>query len=352
MRSAWLLPGGPSEPGQTREDTRLSPLGTYTPESELRTRSGVIAGGDPFAATGAGAMRLQIGVGRAVAQGTDAQGAYPVCLDAPVTVDFPDGDAQFTRIDSVAVRVYDGLYDVNGQTLATVERVPGEARAVPVPPDMPSGAVRLWDVTVPAGASAGVGGINWSTALADRRPFTAAYGGIIPRGWGLGFDGAYDGQYRDTGTGLERWSAAEGAWQAYPPPAAGWRTYSPSVSNLTLGNGSVRARWRQYANHVQVAFRLVWGSGTTGNMPRLSIPVPAASLGGMSWTGTMTMSRGSGNWRSGTTWLTDDATTINTGIMARDPGSNQPEIMTNLAAASITMTAGGWIMGNVEYEIP
>ncbi|MFJ8146983.1 hypothetical protein ACIQ6R_18175 [Streptomyces sp. NPDC096048] len=180
----------------------------------------MIAGGNPFAATGAGAMKLQIGVGRAIAQGTDAQGAYPVCLDAPVTIDFPDGDAQFARIDSVAVRVYDGLYNVEGQTIAVIERVPGEARSDPQAPDMPSGAVRLWDVIIPAGTSAGVGGIDWGVALADRRRFTSSYGGIIPRGWGLGFDGAYDGQYRDNGGELERWNATAGVWELYRPPPA------------------------------------------------------------------------------------------------------------------------------------
>ncbi|MBB6415841.1 hypothetical protein [Streptomyces sp. AK010] len=211
VRSAWLLPLT-----QTREDTRLTPVGTYAPESEMRTRDGVIAGGNPFAATGAGAMSLQIGVGRAQVQGTDAQGAYPVSVDAPVTLTFTDGEAQFTRIDSVALRVYDQLFDQAGQNLATVEIIRGTGSASPTAPSMPSACLRLWDVTVPAGASAGVGGIDWNSALADRRRFTSAYGGIIPRGYGLAFNGAYDGQYRDNGTGLERWNAAAGAWQAYP----------------------------------------------------------------------------------------------------------------------------------------
>jgi len=212
VRSAWLLPLT-----QTREDTRLTPVGTYAPESEMRTRDGVIAGGNPFTATSAGAMSLQIGVGRAQVQGTDAQGAYPVAVDAPVTLNFADGEAQFARIDSVALRVYDQLFDQAGQNLAAVEIIRGTGSATPTAPSMPSACLRLWDVTVPAGASAGVGGIPWSSALGDRRRFTSAYGGIIPRGYGLAFNGAYDGQYRDNGAGLERWDAAAGAWEAYPP---------------------------------------------------------------------------------------------------------------------------------------
>ncbi|MFI0736407.1 hypothetical protein ACH4S9_46670 [Streptomyces sp. NPDC021225] len=215
VRSAWLLPTG-----QTREDTRLTPVGTFAPESELRTRDGVIAGGNPFAATGAGAMSLQIGIGRALVQGTDAQGAYPITVDAPEVVTFRDGEAQFARIDSVALRVYDQLFDEYGQNLARIEIIGGQGSATPTAPSMPPACLRLWDVTVPAGASAGVGGIDWNAALADRRRYTSSYGGIIPPGRGTNFTGAYDGQYRDNGGVLERWNAAAGAWQTYRPPLA------------------------------------------------------------------------------------------------------------------------------------
>ncbi|MBT3157343.1 hypothetical protein KQH42_07355 [Streptomyces sp. CHA1] len=213
VRSAWLLPQG-----QTREDTRLAPVSPVTHESPIRVRDGVLPGGAPFAATGAGAMQLQIGAGRAYVQGTDAQGAYPIANDGPITLTFTDGDAQFGRIDAVVVRVLDALFDEEGQNLARIEIVEGEPDATPTAPTLPPASLRLWDVAVPAGTSAGVGGINWASALADRRRYTTAAGGIIPRGWGLGFDGAYDGQYRDNGSVLERWSAPAGEWQTYRAP--------------------------------------------------------------------------------------------------------------------------------------
>lgn len=213
VRSAWLLPQG-----QSREDTRLTPTGTMASETEMRTRDGVLPGGAPFIATGASAMQVQIGVGRAAVQGTDAQGAYPVAITSPETLTVIDGNAQFNRIDAVVLRVLDGLYDTLGQTLARVEIVQGEATATPVAPSLPPAALRLWDISVPAGASAGTGGINWNTALADRRRFTTAVGGIIPRGWGSNWNGAYDGQYRDNGGTLERWNSAASAWLTYRPP--------------------------------------------------------------------------------------------------------------------------------------
>lgn len=217
VRPAWLLLGG-TAPGQTREDTRLAPVGTYAPESPIRTRDGVIPGGNPFAAVGAGAMSLQVGIGRAIVQGTDAQGAYPIAVDAPEVLTFTDGDALFDRIDSVILRVYDQLFDEEGKNLAALEVVVGAATDTPTAPTLPPSSLRLWDVTVPAGASAGVGGIDWSSALADRRRYTVAVGGIIPRGWGLSFDGTYDGQYRDNGGELERWNATDRVWETYRPP--------------------------------------------------------------------------------------------------------------------------------------
>ncbi|MET9914575.1 hypothetical protein ABZZ74_49165 [Streptomyces sp. NPDC006476] len=215
VRAAWLLPTS-----QTREDTRLSPVGTFTPAAELRTRPGIVPGGNPFAATGAGAMTLQIGTGRAIVQGTTAQGAYPVTVDVPETVTFADGHAQFGRYDAVIIHVYDQLFDTSGQNIARVEIVQGEPLATPVAPTLPAASLLLWLVTVPAGTSAGAGGISWSSALADRRQFTTAAGGITPAGGGTSYTGAYDGQYRDTGSGLERWNATAAAWQAYPPTPA------------------------------------------------------------------------------------------------------------------------------------
>ena len=218
VRSAWLLPGG-TTPGQTREDTRLAPLGTMLPDGELATRSGVIPGGDPFAASGAGAMSLQIGTGRGQAQGTTAQGAYPVTLDAPQVVTFTDGEPLFDRIDTVVLRVYDALFDVHGQNLAALEVIAGQASATPAAPVLEPACLPLWDVTVPAEVPAGVGGIDWNSALTDRRRHTVAVGGIIPRG--LSSDaGAYDGQYADIDGALYRWSTARDAWEKYPATPA------------------------------------------------------------------------------------------------------------------------------------
>ncbi|MEU2759396.1 hypothetical protein [Streptomyces sp. NPDC007094] len=241
VRSAWLLPGG-SEPGQTREDTRLSPLGTMTPTGPLTTRPGVIPGGQPFAAAGAGAMALQVGIGRAIVQGTTAQGAYPVALDAPAVVDFVDGDALHDRVDTVVVRVLDQLFDIHGQNLARIEVVQGDPDATPAPPTLDPACTPLWDVVVPAGTSAGVGGIDWGTALLDRRRYTVAVGGIAP-GVDTTSAGAYVGQYRDTAGVLERWTGS--AWVPYRAPEVPVETTTSgatAASGFTLVSFNARRR--------------------------------------------------------------------------------------------------------------
>ncbi|MGW7514778.1 hypothetical protein ACWGJ2_04220 [Streptomyces sp. NPDC054796] len=227
VRAAWLLPQG-----QTREDTRVTPVGTMVPEGPLTTRGGVIPGGAPLAATPAGAMAVQIGVGRATVQGTTAQGPYPVVVDAPETLTLGDGDA-LDRIDTVIVRIYDGMYDVEGQTLAAIEVVRGTAAGAPSAPVLPPASLPLWDVRVRAGASAATGGIAWASALTDRRRWTVAVGGIVPRGGPSTWAGAYDGQYRDNGGVLERWSSETGAWVTYRPPELPAQTTESGFSTAT-----------------------------------------------------------------------------------------------------------------------
>ncbi|MEV6681367.1 hypothetical protein AB0N09_31525 [Streptomyces erythrochromogenes] len=258
VRPAWLLPTG-----QTREDTRLAPLGTYTPETELRTRDGVIPGGAPFAATGAGAMALQIAAGRAVVQGTTPQGAYPVALDAPQTLTITDGEAQFTRVDTVALRVLDQLFDEHGQNLARIEVVVGEATATPTPPILPPACLRLWDIRVPPGTSAGVGGINWASALTDRRRYTVAAGGIPPGGTAADA-GAYDGQYADHDGRLMRWSQTSASWRPVVE-----RHYASAVKSNTYNlpaNTYTKIQW----TGTDAATPGMWSSAAS---TRLTAPV-------------------------------------------------------------------------------
>ncbi|MFE2888801.1 hypothetical protein [Streptomyces sp. NPDC059272] len=229
VRAAWLTPGD-----QTREDTRLTLSGLLTINAStadnvpLKARGGIVPGG--FALTGAtGTMTFTIGTGRAFVQsGRILQGTYPVAVTDPETLTVPAGDAQYGRIDLVELAVLDDDYDGTGSTTALVRLVQGTPAAIPTVPATPNGnAIPLYRIAVPAGASAGNGGLSWTTAVTNLRYSTAALGGIVPAS---GFDGAYPGQYRDTPGTFQRWDGS--AWVSYPKAVGG---IAP-VGALTTGS--------------------------------------------------------------------------------------------------------------------
>jgi hypothetical protein len=239
VRSAWL-----SENGQTREDTRLTLSGLLTVNAgaaenvPLKARGGIVPGG--FALTGAtGGMTFTIGTGRAFVQGGRInQGAYPVAVTEPETLTVPAGDAQYARIDLVELVVQDGVYDGTAGTAAKVRLVKGTPAATPVAPNTPDGsALPLYQIKVPAGASAGTGGLAWDSAVTNLRYPTVALGGIVPAG---GFSGAYAGQYREDSGVLQRWDGT--AWTSYPKSVGG---IAPSG---TVTDGSYAGQYREDAS--------------------------------------------------------------------------------------------------------
>jgi hypothetical protein len=54
----------------------------------------------------------------------------------------------------------------------------------------------------------------------------------------------------------------------------GWTSYTPTLTNLTLGNGSVTARYRQIGKIVDVFFLFTLGStSAVGSGPQFSLPI-------------------------------------------------------------------------------
>lgn len=233
-RSAWL-----PLTGQTREDTRLTALGALTPTSPASTRSGVLPGSyqgqyriSGFSLVGTkGAMTAVVNAGRAVVQAGESRGAYPVAVVDQPTLTFADGDATNDRIDLVVLSVYDDAYDASGRTQAVVEIVRGTPASPATPPTAQGLALPLFQVRVPAGASAGHGGINWDTALTDLRTPTVSLGGILPTTAGDTVAGAYPGQYRDLDGTLQRWDGT--AWVSCPKGIGGIAPSSVTTGGYT-----------------------------------------------------------------------------------------------------------------------
>jgi hypothetical protein len=289
VRSGWLSPDG-----QSREDTRLVSLGALTPTSPVATRSGILPGSSDgqsrisgFTLTGTtGTMSATVSPGRAVVQSTDTRGAYPVALTEYLPLTFADGNAQYSRIDLVVLRVHDDAYDGSGRYEAVVEIVEGTAAALPTVPAAPGLSLPLYEVLVPAGASAGTNGIPWSTALTGRRTATVATGGILPVTTDT-TNGAYPGQYRDLGGQLQRWNGT--AWTDYPVLPT-WQSWTPAwttnsgAATPAYGNATLNCRYVKFGTTVHLNFSITFGSTTTyGTSPttsdnwRFSLPVAASA---------------------------------------------------------------------------
>jgi hypothetical protein len=284
VRAAWLTTRGDAAGGQTRNDTRMTPLGAMVPAAELTTVSGVIPGGDPFALAATGPMTATLGTGRAVVQGTDIQGAYPVAVTVPETLTFADGDPANPRIDLVVVRVYDAAHDESGQTLVTVEAIAGTPGAAPEPPPTPPAALALYRVAIPAGASAGSGGIDLPAATTDVRSYSVAAGGISPS---TTTPGAYRAQYRDDGTGLQRWSST--SWVGMVRELIPWTTArlaSPAYEHGGGRQGDVRyrviellgTRFVQWRGGMTVSYT-AGAPARDGNFLSADLPVAARPAG-------------------------------------------------------------------------
>ncbi len=57
-----------------------------------------------------------------------------------------------------------------------------------------------------------------------------------------------------------------------------WQTWSPSYVNITVGSGTVTARYTQIGKTVHAYFKFVLGAGSAiGTTPTISVPVTAAS---------------------------------------------------------------------------
>ncbi|MEV3856070.1 hypothetical protein AB0J38_17315 [Streptomyces sp. NPDC050095] len=278
VRSGWLLVRSECGAGQSREDTRLVPVGTMTPTGESTTRGGLIPGGDPFALARVSDMQAAVGAGRAIVQGRAGQGAYPVALTSPEVLAFADGDPSYPRVDAVVIRVVDNEYDAVVHSAVTVEVVAGTPAASPVAPVIAGTAELLYEVTIPAGASRWTGGLDWSTAVTDRRRFTASVGGITPAGWSDSWSGAYVGQYRDNAGTLERWDGS--AWTTYPSPeaAVGWTAATLAEGYNNSGNNAGHLRYRRITiggvPHMQWRGGISWK--TKGEPPNDGVPLAKA----------------------------------------------------------------------------
>ncbi|MEU1161470.1 hypothetical protein ABZ372_12170 [Streptomyces sp. NPDC005921] len=352
VAASWLSPTG-----QTRQDTRLTHSGLLTVNAStaenvpLKARGGIVPGG--FALTGnTGTMTFTIGTGRAFVQSAlIPQGCYPVAVTDPETLTVPDGDAQYSRIDLVELAVLDDEFDGSGTVAAVVRLVKGTPAATPVVPNTPNGqALPLHRILVPAGASAGTGGIAWDTAVTSLRYATAALGGIVPAS---GFNGAYAGQYRDTPGILQRWDGS--AWVSYPKAVGGIAPVGALSTGSYAGQYQENAsgllqRWDgsawQYAEgRSKILLSVEQGTAqsvATGTWTQITMSTTDVDdVTGWSGSNTYTVPR-AGWWRvtAAITWFTE-STTGSRGARIYQNGSGVPRATWLVGAGPGATSVGG-----------
>lgn len=145
----------------------------------IAVRSGVLSGTGGALST-VSAMVARIAPVRLIINNgvSDSLGPYLVVSDANVDITFDAGQPSVSRVDRIIARVRDNANDGSGSTAGSIEYLKGQSGGSATA--LPTNSLLLYEVTVPAGASAGGGGINFNTATTDKRVYTTANGGAIP----------------------------------------------------------------------------------------------------------------------------------------------------------------------------
>lgn len=279
----------------------------------------------PAAISNVSAMTAGVGPFKAILPNQNGFGQFLVQSDAVINVNFDPGEASVSRVDRIIVRVYNDDQDGSGQSDVFVEYLKGQASGSATA--MPDGSLLLWEVSVPAGASSGSGGINFASTAADNRVYTTASGGMITFATTAemnAFTDAYEGMaahvanqdtiyvfdgslWRVRGqvsvTSSSALSGIVNPWDGllvttrdtnivyqyngsswvsvgYPDIASAWTTYTPtwigSISNPSIGNGTLTGAYKRIGSTVFFRIRLTVGSTTSfgSGSYSLSLPLP------------------------------------------------------------------------------
>jgi hypothetical protein len=167
----------------TTEAHRLGITGLTQSAGVITGRSGIYPASGAANLATVSAMVASIAPFNAWIDGTNSssQGGYNFCSDATVNITFDAGNASTVRTDRVIGRVKDNIYDGSGATTGEVAYWKGNG-TTGVATALPANSLLLFEVAVPAGASAGGSGINFGTQTTDKRVYTSASGGITPIG--------------------------------------------------------------------------------------------------------------------------------------------------------------------------
>jgi hypothetical protein len=159
-----------------------------------------------------------------------AAGGYLYSVDGTDTGTITAADATNPRIDIIYVKVNDTIQDGSGLTSVTVNYLAGTPAATPSAPATPARGLAIAQINVPV-SGGGAPTVSWVAPVAMNR----------------------------------------GAWTAY----------TPTLTNITLGNGTMTARFTQVGAKTYIGSVIIAAGSTTtysaGNF-RITTPVTATSI--------------------------------------------------------------------------
>lgn len=285
VEATFIDPSNPADPASApvysgvelrRADAALVG-GAGDTADPLKVRGGIVRhASNSLAVTvdGSDVVTIQPGAavipGNAVASG----GAYRAALPVVTTGALAARDATNSRIDLVAFRALDpDAVGTHPARTGRIEIITGTPSGTPAVPALPSLAVELARITVPAsgGGSASVD--------ATRRVFVSPPGGrlVVASAAALPAGGVLWEQAIALDTGQTyTWTGA--AWDAgvWKPYAMAWTAVT---TNPSIGDGSLVAAYQQVGKTVHGRFAIIFGPGTSrgSGSYRFGLPVPAAS---------------------------------------------------------------------------
>lgn len=223
--------GAPSYTGQMLRDT-LSALAGVAPSGRpLGATSGVRPGTPSTTVFLSGGSNFTWNVaahsGVIDAETAAAAGPYMYATDGTDTGTITAANATNPRVDIIYVQINDNTQDGSGLESVVVGYLAGTPAASPVAPSPPTTrGIVLANINVPA-----VGGGNPAAS------WVAPTFGVSP-----------------------------------------WTAYTPALMNITIGNGTVRARYQQVGKTVTGEVLITAGSTTTFSAATLSVSLPVAPL--------------------------------------------------------------------------
>ncbi|TDD90769.1 hypothetical protein [Actinomadura rubrisoli] len=237
-------------------------------------RSGIVPAVGACNLTAVSAMVARISPFQALVDGTSGglQGQYPVTVDANEDLTFANGEAGVARTDRAILQLRDNPYDSSGFQDGRVVYLKGQASGAATA--LPASSLLLWEVTVPAGASAGGGGINFAAQRVDKRVWTSAVGGTIP---------VKDVADRDTLTayaGLTVFRLDRGGRQVHDGTVWRWRDVI-SVASAVDRDAVITSPWagqqvwRTDTKVIEVHDGTAWRTSPVETTPWTDIPLNA-----------------------------------------------------------------------------